>query len=422
MRPIVCHVFMSCLVLLVMLDGRAHSTSPSGHGGPITSIAAWRFDDATQGFVTSGFDGRVLLWSAELEAVGEVLHRPYPLEKVTVPENCIGTPCVELMALSPPDDTALKFEKFVHGQQLTVDGDFQAMRDRKSVAKLPADHIIDIDIRAQSTLVIMRNRAPLHIDFASGRQTALPTGGLNAMSGRILASGQIVLGTADGFLTLVDPARSQVVAREQVHTSPILAIDTHSAEDMAITAGADGTVVVWKLGKADLSVERIAAQFQFPILAAVFDEPANRIVVGDKNGSLVAIPLSGTSTMTAPPRPATLFARDTADETNEGKRLFRACAACHSFAADGGNKAGPTFLGLFGRRAGSVPGYPYSRALLNADMVWNETTLSALFQEGPQHYIPGTTMPLQRLPNAKQRTLLIAYLKERDTLSRKGDP
>jgi len=44
--------------------------------------------------------------------------------------------------------------------------------------------------------------------------------------------------------------------------------------------------------------------------------------------------------------------------------VFNQCAVCHS--TDGSNGTGPTLKGLFGRPAGSVVGFRYSRAMRGA--------------------------------------------------------
>lgn len=95
-----------------------------------------------------------------------------------------------------------------------------------------------------------------------------------------------------------------------------------------------------------------------------------------------------------------------------GEALFaRKCSLCHTLKPDGRNRAGPTLYKLFGRKAGTLPGYPYSDALLKADVVWGEETIEQLFGLGPDHYTPGTKMPLQRIADAEKRKALIAYLK-----------
>jgi len=89
-----------------------------------------------------------------------------------------------------------------------------------------------------------------------------------------------------------------------------------------------------------------------------------------------------------------------------GRTLFATvCSACH--AADQ-NKAGPLLEGVMGRRAGSVPGYPYSAALLQAGITWDAGTLDQ-WLAGPQHFIPGAQMPYS-LPDAIRRRDVIAYL------------
>jgi cytochrome c len=98
-------------------------------------------------------------------------------------------------------------------------------------------------------------------------------------------------------------------------------------------------------------------------------------------------------------------------EAGRGARLFRKCRACHTVDPDGGNKAGPTLYGVFGRPAGAVQGYPYSDALNGTGLVWTEENVDRLFAEGPDQFIPGTKMPLQRMPDPEDRAELIAYLK-----------
>ncbi len=48
----------------------------------------------------------------------------------------------------------------------------------------------------------------------------------------------------------------------------------------------------------------------------------------------------------------------------------------------------------------------------DADIIWSETTIDALFDEGPDHYIPGTKMPMQRITSPDDRADLIAFLRD----------
>jgi cytochrome c len=93
-----------------------------------------------------------------------------------------------------------------------------------------------------------------------------------------------------------------------------------------------------------------------------------------------------------------------------GARVWRACAACHSLTAEGGNMAGPHLSGLFGRRMGSVPGYDYSERLARGDITWTRETVGDLFTFGPDEVTPGTKMPIQRLGSAEDLRALLDFL------------
>ena len=102
---------------------------------------------------------------------------------------------------------------------------------------------------------------------------------------------------------------------------------------------------------------------------------------------------------------------DAPPDPEHGRALFRACALCHTLTPDGGNRAGPTLWALFGRPAGSVPGYRYSDALKGSGIVWDEATVGRLFEAGPDTVTPGSKMPMQTIPDAADRADLIAYLR-----------
>jgi cytochrome c len=93
-------------------------------------------------------------------------------------------------------------------------------------------------------------------------------------------------------------------------------------------------------------------------------------------------------------------------------QIFRACAACHALAADGGNRAGPTLHGLFGCSIASVPGYAYSEALRRRHVVWTPETVARLFEVGPATFLPGTKMLEQVLARPEDRAALVGFLAE----------
>jgi cytochrome c len=96
-----------------------------------------------------------------------------------------------------------------------------------------------------------------------------------------------------------------------------------------------------------------------------------------------------------------------------GQQVFARCTACHTLGASGG-KMGPSLNGVVGRKAASLPGYPYSPAMKNSGFTWNEATL-ARFLEAPMKVVPGTKMFFPGLPNAQDRSDVIALLKQYKT-------
>ncbi len=86
------------------------------------------------------------------------------------------------------------------------------------------------------------------------------------------------------------------------------------------------------------------------------------------------------------------------------------CAQCHTLVAGPSSMPGPSLQGLFGRKAGTVPGYNYSPAMRNSGVVWSEATLDR-FIAAPQRFVPGNIMPFPGIADEGARQRLVAYLK-----------
>jgi cytochrome c len=92
-----------------------------------------------------------------------------------------------------------------------------------------------------------------------------------------------------------------------------------------------------------------------------------------------------------------------------GEQVYARCAACHAVE---GNRTGPQHCGLFGRRAGTAPGYTeYSKALRDSKIVWDARWLDVFLQD-PMKAVPGTTMGYAGVKDPKERSDLISWLRE----------
>jgi cytochrome c len=96
-----------------------------------------------------------------------------------------------------------------------------------------------------------------------------------------------------------------------------------------------------------------------------------------------------------------------------GERVFQRCYACHSVVAGEDRLPGPNLRCVLGRRAGTLPGFEFSPALVEAGtargLVWSRAELDR-FLADPLGLIPGTTMGMPGLPGAEDRRDVIDYL------------
>jgi cytochrome c len=95
---------------------------------------------------------------------------------------------------------------------------------------------------------------------------------------------------------------------------------------------------------------------------------------------------------------------------DRGKLLFLRCASCHDISDKPSAKTGPNLAGVYGRKAGSLPGYTYSAAMKAQDFVWNDQMLDRWLAR-PADVVPGTAMAFVGLSNKADREALIAYLR-----------
>lgn len=434
-----CLCVLASLLLWPAAEPRADFV---GHGAPVRDIVISA--DGTLA-LTSSFDDQVILWDV---AARQPIHRLIGHEAAV--NAAAFLPPDERRAISASDDGALRLWDLESGQEIAhLEGHTKKV---VSVAVSP-----DGRLAASASW----DRTVRLWDLASGRQLRLfeghesnvntvaflPDGSAVVSAGydgllmlwplaegasplRLAALGfpvsdlqvsadgtRLLTGSADGLLRLWNLADREVLQSFQGHEGAVLAVALSQDGQTLASGGTDGQLLIWQAGREGVQ-RRLEIKHYNAVWSIAFSPQGAIIYAGGidpvARAWFVATgqPLGGTTTAFQAPHQVGRDAATADDPIVRGSYHFRKCAVCHSLEEDGVARAGPSLAGLFGRRVGTYPGYRYSKALTQSRLVWTEETVSQLFDLGPDVLLPGTKMPLQRLPDAQARDDLIAFLKK----------
>ena len=94
-----------------------------------------------------------------------------------------------------------------------------------------------------------------------------------------------------------------------------------------------------------------------------------------------------------------------------GKKLSKACAACHTFNKGGANGVGPNQYGVVGRSKEAVSGFAYSGTLgAQGGSKWTYAELNKFLWK-PKAYAKGTKMNYIGLKKPEDRAAMIAWMR-----------
>ncbi len=222
-------------------------------------------------------------------------------------------------------------------------------------------------------------------------------------------AGWLAYGAQDGGTRVVSLADGRDLADLSLDRRPVLALAQSPDGGLLAVGDGEGHVMVVETARWTIAHDFKAAE-RGPVWALAFSPDGGRLVAGGIDDAAAIFAVGGGAAALGTRQRA--FLRDPATMTNGERQFSRKCSVCHTLTGDGARKAGPPLAGVFGRPSGAIAGYPYSETLATGDIVWSAETIDALFRDGPDRFVPGSKMPVQRIANDGDRRDLIEYLRQ----------
>ena len=376
--------FDSTAILWSLVSGSAERVLRF-HAGAVNAVAV--LQDGR--IATSGEDGRIALWRRGAAEPGEVLSgHAGPVVALAV------SPDGKTLASGSWDNTA-RLWPLAGGAPKVLDGHAQHVNG----LAFTADGRALVTVGYDATLRIW----PLAAAGAA-KIVTLP-GPLNAVV--VGRSGGIIAAGASGKVFFLSPA-GDLQAELQAATAPVIALAISGDGSHIAASSVQGAIAI--IDPDARALERTLVGPGLPAWAVTFLGDNRSLLTGGgdrviRRWNSATGEQSGEVTMGAPEDPLAAY------QGEPGAQVFRACVACHTLKPQDGPRAGPTLAGVFGRKIATLPGYDFSPALKNLDIVWTPETLAKLFDLGPAAYTPGSKMPEQRV-GAEDRAELIAFLQK----------
>ncbi|AZQ65832.1 c-type cytochrome [Silicimonas algicola] len=248
-------------------------------------------------------------------------------------------------------------------------------------------------------------------DIATGAEKRLVVRhgfGVNTLT---LGDAWLAYGAVDGGTRVIDATTGDDLADLTLDRRPILTMALSPDGSELSVGDGQGFVMTVDTTSWDLIGDYRAAA-NGPVWALSYTSDGKSLIAGGIDDTAYVFPAHNALDAPIMATETRAFLNDPAKMSNGERQFQRKCSICHSLADDDTRRAGPTLAGLFGRKAGSLPDYSYSETVQRLGFAWTEDTVDKLFDLGPDHFIPGSKMPMQRITRPEDRQDLIEFLKD----------
>lgn len=231
-----------------------------------------------------------------------------------------------------------------------------------------------------------------------------------AINRLLIGDGWLAYGAVDGGTRVVTLESAEPLADLTLDRRPILAMA--AAPDGGEISIGDGQGYIMSVSTADWSITRdLKAAANGPIWALAYTADGKGLLAGGIDDSAYLWPVEQARDLPRLAPEKRVFHTEASSVSNGERQFLRKCSICHALVDDGKRRAGPPLDNLFGRPAGVWEDYRFSTAVADSGVVWDAETIDRLFDLGPEVYLPGTKMPMQRIVKPEDRRDLIEFLR-----------
>lgn len=120
--------------------------------------------------------------------------------------------------------------------------------------------------------------------------------------------------------------------------------------------------------------------------------------------------VAASSAPAAPQMPEPVLALIAAADVEQGKKLSKACAACHSFDKGGADGVGPNLWNVLNRGRAAKDGFSYSAGMTAKGGKWTYADLNHFLWK-PKKFVSDTKMNFIGVKKPEDRAAVIAWLR-----------
>lgn len=154
----------------------------------------------------------------------------------------------------------------------------------------------------------------------------------------------------------------------------------------------------------------LAAVLVAGIVASSAGFASDKLVKAKQSEAHGSTEVAASTAAAAPQMPEPVLVLIAAADIEQGKKLSKACAACHSFDKGGSDGVGPNLWNVMSRGKAQKSGFSYSAGMSGKGGAWTYADLNHFLWK-PKKFIADTKMNFIGVKKPEDRAAVIAWLR-----------